>query len=95
VSLDYSTVVGPVGPVRGAKVVTITSGTDFEDTGFLVQGNGAAGTLVCTPLAAGSDDFTLTVTASQFPVFELAGVPVLCRRVRGTSTAASFIKVTL
>lgn len=93
--LDFSTVVGPVGPVRGATVVTIGT-EDIEDsTGFLVQGNGAAGTIICTPLHPGSDDFTLTVTASQYPVFELAGVPVLCRRVRGTSTAASFISVML
>ena len=93
---DFSTFDGPVGPARGAKVVTITAGEDYiNKRGFIVQGNGAAGNLVCTPLLSGSDDFTHVVAANMFPVFELGGVPVLCQAVKGTSTAASFIEVLL
>jgi len=94
-TLDLGNFHGPVGPVRGAKVVTVGSDDIVDVNGFIVQGNGAAGNLVCSPLTLGSDDFTFAVTASQYPVFELGGVPVLCRAVKGTSTAASFIKVTL
>lgn len=94
-SLDLSNFQGPIGPVRGAKVVTVGNDDIVDGNGFIVQGNGAAGNLVCTPITPGSDDFTLAVAASQYPVFELGGVPVICRTVKGTSTVASFIKVTL
>ena len=72
---------GPIGPIRGVRVVSIDA-DDFEDArGFMWQAN-AGGTYLYRPLGAPAD-LTADLQAGGYPA--LCDVPVACEAVRAAT----------
>ena len=78
----------PLGPLRDKRVITIGT-DDFElDTGFICQA-GTTGDLTYQTLEGAADQTETIATAGDS--INVAGIPVVLRAVRGSSTVTSIV----
>lgn len=79
---------GPLGPLRDKRVITVGSDDVLFPLGAIVQA-GTTGDLVYITLE-GSVELTETIaTVGDF--IGVAGIPVLIKEVKGTSTVTSIV----
>lgn len=79
---------GPIGPLKDKRVVDIST-NDFEDgRGFVVQ-VATAGALAYRTLEGDADQSENGLAKGA--IVNVAGVPVLCRALRASSTVTSVV----
>ena len=85
---DLTLLDDPLGPLRDKRIITIGT-DDFElDRGFICQA-GTTGDLTYRTLD-GEADLTETIATAGDSI-NVAGIPVVLRAVRGSSTVTSIV----